>query len=39
LEFARQPVETEMGDHVLYTEGEQWSEEYIALTQEFYLNI
>lgn len=39
LEFGRHPAKPEMGELLLYDQGEKWSEGYIALTKEFYLNI
>jgi tRNA1Val (adenine37-N6)-methyltransferase len=39
LEFGRHPEKPEMGELLLYDQGERWSEGYVALTKEFYLNI
>jgi tRNA1Val (adenine37-N6)-methyltransferase len=39
LEFRKDQYPTERGEIVLYKGAEEWSEEYINLTREFYLNI
>lgn len=39
LEFSRSPTEIEVGEILLYDEGLKWSESYVSLTRDFYLNV
>ena len=37
IEFSRKTVEVKTGELVLYVRNEEWTEEYRALTRDFYL--
>ena len=39
LEFTKYPEATETGEILLYKKGEEWSDEYVRLTREFYLKL
>jgi tRNA1Val (adenine37-N6)-methyltransferase len=39
LEFSKTKIETEAGEILLYSSGDEWSQEYKILTRDFYLKL